>query len=106
MKSTVASEFETVDLLLSSGAETRAVDAFSISCVKFEKQLRRLNANLIFQHSVFDGKCSRHKDEIRQAILEKRTANHNRFIGGIRKLSGLTAKELIGEQYRPLVKRT
>lgn len=98
----VSEEFDTVDLLLQSNAETRAVDAFAISWVKLERQLRRLTANLVFQHSAFDGNRVKDKNDLREVFLEKRTANHNRFIGAIHRVSGISVKEVIGDQYRPL----
>lgn len=95
-------EFSTVDLLLASDAETRAVDAFTISWVKLEKQLRRLTSNLIFQHSDFDEGVVMHKSAIRAAFLKKRTANHERFIGAFYRLSKCSVKELLGDRYQVL----
>jgi len=39
MTTAATHEFSTVEILLQSDAETRAVDAFAISWVKLEKQL-------------------------------------------------------------------
>lgn len=102
MVSAVTTEFETIDLLLESNLETRAVDAFAISWIKLERQLRRLNGNLIFQHSQFQETKLAHKNAIRDALLKKRTANHKRFIDAINRLSGLSVKVLVGDQYRDL----
>lgn len=104
MKNRISEEFHTVELLLCSDAETRAVDAFTITWVKLEKQLRRLTTNLIFQHSAFGGGKNDDKATLRKAILAKRTANHIRFIGAIRRLSGHSVGELIGDRYKPLKK--
>ena len=46
----VGDEFKTVDLVLASGAKTQAVDAFALSLIKAEKQVRRLVTYLIYQH--------------------------------------------------------
>lgn len=102
MRSAVNLEFETVEILLSSDTKTRAVDAFAISWVKLERQRRRLTGNLIFQHTSFVDKNLEHQNAIRKAILEKRTGNHKRFIGAIRKLTNVSVGELIGEPYRVL----
>ncbi|MEP3918464.1 MULTISPECIES: hypothetical protein [Paracoccaceae] len=92
--------------MLSSDAETRAVDAFTISWVKLEKQLRRLTSNLIFQHSAFDEGESAHKSAIRAAILKKKSANHDRFIGAFYRLATCSVKELIGNEYTALKRDT
>jgi hypothetical protein len=104
MKNHTSDEFSTVDILLQSDADSRAVDAFVISWVKLEKQLRRLTSNLIFQHSNIEKGVSGHEGVIRNAILQKRTANHDRFIGAIYLLSGHSVKYLVGDQY-PTLKR-
>lgn len=106
MKNTITLEFSTVDLLLGSDAETRAVDAFAISWMKLEKQLRRLTANLIFQHSAFEEGMSEHKSRIRESILQKKSANHDRFIGAILRLSDVSVKSLVGDRYRTLKRET
>lgn len=105
MQQCIFDEFLTVDLLLQSSAETRAVDAFVISWVKLEKQLRRLIQNLVFQHPDIDGKQKEHKEYLLKAILAKKTGNHDRFIGAIYRLSGVSVKEIIGDQYKPLKKK-
>lgn len=106
MKNTTSAEFSTVDLLLKSDAETRAVDAFTLSWVKLEKQLRRLTSNLIFQHSAFEDGASEHKTAVRAAILQKTTANHDKFIGAIYRLSNCSVKDLMQDQYRALKRDT
>lgn len=106
MKNRALLEFSTVDLLLQSDAETRAVDAFTISWVKLEKQLRRLTSNLIFQHSAFEEGASEHKTAVRRAILQKTTANHDKFIGAFYRLSNYSVKNLMGDQYRTLKRDT
>lgn len=97
-------EFLTVDILLQSEAKTRAVDAFAISWVKVEKQLRRLTSNLVFQHSIFRDGVDNHKDALRNAISKKKTTNHHRFIGAIYRLSGCSVKEMVGDPYKLLKK--
>jgi hypothetical protein len=49
----VDTEFHTVDLILNSNADTRGVDAFALSLIKVEKQLRRLFTHLVFQFPCF-----------------------------------------------------
>jgi len=50
---TVDTEFVTVQAVLDSGAATLAVDAFALSLIKHERQLRRLFTYLVFQFPVF-----------------------------------------------------
>ena len=71
MKNHTSDEFYTVDILLQSDANSRAVDAFVISWVKLEKQLRRLTSNLIFQHSEFEKEKSGHEEAIRNCHTPK-----------------------------------
>jgi len=41
-------EFGVVDLVLNSQFETRGVDAFTLSLVKVERQIRRIFTHLIY----------------------------------------------------------
>lgn len=50
---TFKSEFEVIDLILKSQLPTCAVDAFSLSIIKMERQLRKLFTYLVFQSSAF-----------------------------------------------------
>lgn len=99
---TVANEFRTVNILLASCACTRAVDAFAISWVKMERQLRRLTANLIFQHNQFIISNPNDKTDIRAAFLENKKAGRKKFMSAIEELSGLTLEQLIGDEYHSL----
>src|SRR4051812_39426657 len=49
----VAAEMATVDAVLQSDAATRRTDAFVLTWVKMEKQLRRLFSFLVFQNPNF-----------------------------------------------------
>ena len=46
-------EFQTVDLIVKSDAETRGVDAFALSLIKAERQIRKLFTYLMFQFPAF-----------------------------------------------------
>jgi hypothetical protein len=46
-------EFSTVDLIVGSTAETRGVDAFALSLIKAERQIRRLMTHLVYQFPCF-----------------------------------------------------
>ncbi len=47
-------EFEIINLILSSDHETREVDAFTLSIVKMERQIRRIFTFLVFQNKCFE----------------------------------------------------
>ena len=48
-----ADEFKTVDIILESAARTRRVDAFTLSLIKAERQIRKLVTHLVFQFPCF-----------------------------------------------------
>ena len=43
------SEFEVIEYLLNSNNESRAIDSFSLSLLKIEKQIRKIFTHLIYQ---------------------------------------------------------
>ena len=97
----LAKEFRTIALLRQSNAETRGVDAFALSLIKTERQIRRLFTYLIFQYSCFN----------RNSVSSLRDclANHNRiyfdcFVRGIDAVSPRTIKQLIGAEHDQLRK--
>ncbi|HEY8659027.1 MAG TPA: hypothetical protein VIL78_08315, partial [Hanamia sp.] len=49
-------DFATVNLILETSFETRGVDAFVLSLIKAEKQIRRVFTFLIFQNPAFTSK--------------------------------------------------
>lgn len=104
MLSAIDQEFETVDLILKSDSETMSVDAFCLTWIKFERQLRKLTANILFQASAFAEPDQETKKALRDALLAKNNIKHDHFIGGIRKLTSLSMKDLIGERYKELRK--
>jgi hypothetical protein len=53
---TFENEFSTINLILSSSFETKGVDAFSLSMIKADKQIRRIFTFLIFQNDAFTKK--------------------------------------------------
>lgn len=95
-------EFKTVDLVLLSGASTMCVDAFCLTWIKFERQLRKLAANLLFQASDLLEDDEDSKSKLRAALARKSKLNHNRFIHGIEKLTATTARQIMGNDYKSL----
>ena len=62
-------EFQTVDLIVGSSGETRGVDAFALSLIKAERQIRRLFTHLIYQLPCFD---TADIPSLRKTLWEKR----------------------------------
>ena len=53
MTSDYNDEFQTVDLIVNSTARSRAVDAFALSLIKAERQIRKLVTHLVYQFPCF-----------------------------------------------------
>lgn len=104
MSSAIEQEFETVDLILKSGARTKNVDAFCLTWIKFERQLRKLTGNILYQATAFPASDRMAKEAMRAALLAKSNIKHDHFIGGIRKLTGHTMKDIIGDKHKELRK--
>lgn len=102
MSSAIEQEFETVDLILKSDARTKSVDAFCLTWIKFERQLRKLTGNILYQASVFPACDRAAKEAMRVALLAKSNIKHDHFIGGIRRLTGYTMKDIIGDRHKEL----
>lgn len=102
MTSALDREFETVDLILKSGAPTKTVDAFCLTWIKFERQLRKLTAHLLYQATVFPESDEAAKAALRAALLARSNLKHDHFLGGIYRLTGLTMRQVLGEGYRDM----
>jgi hypothetical protein len=102
MKSAVETEFQTVDLILSCNASTSKVDAFCLTWIKFEKQLRMLTANILYQGSMFAESDDSSRQAIRAALVKRNNIKHDHFIGGIRRLTGQPMNTIIGDRYKYL----
>jgi hypothetical protein len=89
-------EFKVVDLILGSEFETRGVDAFSLSILKMERQIRRIFTHIVFQHHSF-------KDSDIQTLIDKLAGNKKiqfkHFIPAINLLYPKTVEAIYGENY-------
>jgi hypothetical protein len=92
-------EFATVDLLLRSGYETRGVDAFCLSWIKYERQLRRIVAFLLYQS---DQLTSADATALRNAFLDNNGIAHGDMRSAIFRLSGHSTANLLDGEYRRL----
>jgi hypothetical protein len=94
-----ALEFETVDLILRSSAPTRGVDAFALSVIKAERQVRKIFTYLVFQYPAFGaGDIS----ELRRRLAANRRLYFNGFIRGIDAIYPESVEQLIGDEYQNL----
>jgi hypothetical protein len=102
LQSALDDEFQTVDLVLSSPARTMSVDAFCLSWIKFERQLRKLTAHILYQATIFSEWDRKAQELLRIALARKYHLKHDHFIGGIQKLTGQNMKDIIGDRHREL----
>ncbi|MGJ1266635.1 hypothetical protein ACR78G_05540 [Sphingobacterium spiritivorum] len=89
-------DFETVDLILNSSTETRGVDAFVLSLVKAEKQIRRIFTFLIFQHSSYTIKDI---GDLRKALADNNKVYFVGFLKGVDLILPRIVKDIYGLDY-------
>jgi hypothetical protein len=97
---TYKAEFETVELLEKSNAETRGVDAFTLSLIKAERQIRRLFTYLVFQFPAFSVKDFA---GFRGVLGQNKNVYFDGFIAGIDTLYPKSVKDLVGGDYDNLL---
>jgi hypothetical protein len=95
-------EFLTVDLILDSGAITQGVDAFTLSLIKSERQLRRIFTHLVYQDSHFS---KAHVAELRKALVDRTDIYFEEFIRGFDALYPKPLRAIIGSDYERLLAR-
>jgi hypothetical protein len=90
------SEFEVIEHLLNSDNESRAIDSFSLSLLKIEKQIRKIFTHIIYQHNCF-------KESDKMQIINVLSANRyiyfRHLIKGINLICVKEIKEIYGENY-------
>ena len=89
-------EFSTVDLIVGSTAETRGVDAFALSLIKAERQIRRLMTHLVYQFPCFR---STDIEDLRGVLANNRRVYFEGFERGFDAIYPRTIKDLIGAAY-------
>lgn len=93
-------EFATVDVILASTAETRAVDAFALTVIKAERQMRKLFTHLLFQAPAFGTADIK---SLRRALADNRSVYFEGFIAGWDALYPRSVEQLVGPEYRRLL---
>jgi hypothetical protein len=89
-------EFSTVDCVLASGAETAVVDAFALSLIKSERQVRKLFTYLVYQSAAFSPKDA---TRLRQALAANTRVYFEGIVCGLNALSPVTIRQLVGPEY-------
>ncbi|MFM0059841.1 hypothetical protein PQR64_29820 [Paraburkholderia phytofirmans] len=96
---TFESEFEVIDLITQSQLPTHGVDAFSLSVIKMERQLRKLFTYLVFQSPTFGpGDIG----PLKEVLGACRSAYYEGFELGINALYRASVEELVGPEYGEL----
>ncbi len=98
----VRDQFETVDLLLASHAETRGMDAFALSLIKAERQARRLVTYLVYQYPW----CDRQRvPDLRKALEDSKKVYFEGILAGWDALYPRSVEQVIGRDYARLKPR-
>lgn len=95
----IENEFLTVDLVANAGAATSGVDAFALSIIKAERQIRRLFTHIVFQCPAFS---SAEVPDLRNAVWERSRCYFEGFVRGIDGLLPIPLDQLIGATYQQL----
>jgi hypothetical protein len=89
-------EFRTVNLIVESSEETRGVDAFALSLIKAERQIRRLVTHLIYQFPCFG---PTDVVRLRETLGNNRRVYFEGFVHGFDALYSRSVRELLGAEH-------
>jgi len=98
----IAEEFATVSLILNSQAETRGMDAFALSLIKAERQVRKLVTHLVYQFPVF---APSDVAALRNALGASRRVYFEGFLSGFDALYPRSVQDLVGSEHARLKAR-
>ncbi|TIX43228.1 MAG: hypothetical protein E5V40_04100 [Mesorhizobium sp.] len=99
MTASCEEDFLPVDEIIKSGHVTKGVDAFSLSLLRAERQMRRLFTYLIFQSTAFGPQDVK---ALRDALGAQGRIYFRHFEAGIGELSGTEIAVLVGTQHPKL----
>jgi len=94
-----ANEFAAVDWLITSNLKTSGVDAFALSLIKAERQIRRIFTHLIFQNEAFRPE---HTNDLRSTLVQNRRCYFEGFERGVDAILPISVKTLVGSEYEQL----
>ncbi|MBL0056739.1 MAG: hypothetical protein IPP31_11280 [Chitinophagaceae bacterium] len=89
-------QFASVDLIINTNFETRGVDAFALSLIKAEKQIRRIFTFLIFQNPTYSLSDLR---QLRTTLANNRRVYFQGFIAGINLILPRDLQTIYGADY-------
>jgi len=92
-------EFKAVDLLLNSDLPTKTVDAFSLSLIKAERQIRRIFTYTVFQSPSFG---EEHIKDLRSTLSQSRFVYFEGLVNGFNQLSEQSLEQIVGGSYEVL----
>lgn len=95
----IENEFATVDLVANAGVATSGIDAFALSVIKGERQIRRLFTHIVFQCPAF---TRADVPALRTALWERKQCYFEGFVRGIDGMLPMSLEQLIGGPYQPL----
>lgn len=95
----IENEFATVDLVANAGVATSGIDAFALSVIKAERQIRRLFTNIVFQCPAF---TRADVPALRTALWERKRCYFEGFLRGIDGILPTPLDQLIGAPYQSL----
>lgn len=93
-------EFQTIDAILACSTETRGIDAFALSVIKAERQIRKLFTHLVFQAPAFG---STDIQNLRKVLADNRDVYFDGFIAGWDNLYTSPISDLVGQEYQSLL---
>lgn len=99
MDTNLDDEFRPVDDILGSDHRSRGVDAFTLTYLRAERQIRKLFTHLVFQSGAFDHGNSR---QLRQALYQAPAVSFKKLATGIATLSDVTVAEMVGTEHNRL----
>lgn len=95
----IENEFATVDLVANAGVATSGIDAFALSVIKAERQIRRLFTHIVFQCPAF---TRADVPALRTALWERKRCYFEGFLRGIDGILPTSLDQLIGARYQTL----
>ncbi len=90
-------EFKTVDLIIASDSQTKFVDAFCLSLIKSERQMRKLVTHLVYQTLL---PLDRHV--FINTLAEEKKVYFSGLMKGFDALSPITIEDIQGDRFRYL----
>jgi hypothetical protein len=102
MTTTYTQEFQTVDLIVNSKARTCGVDAFALSLIKAERQMRRLVTHLIY---LFPSFSRSDIPRLREVLASNGQVYFDGVVEGFDAIYPRSVSNLVGNDYPRLRKR-